>query len=435
MLSIEKFQAPHSSISLNQLISKIFLTPKYPFKLGAKVFLLLLDLFLYHDFSFTNFVKGIKFSMIEHFFNQPLSFLCCNFEEAADCVKAMSHDQLELCRQFQSFRRYVEHQAPKEQRALLLDDKHTKGVIQDLLEVIHEYHSNFYPVLLCLHQITNELPQSPLGKKLRELYAMTLEGNIVEQEGYKQAISLVRLFAREELICHLEACIRILDKEEGILEEVCSELVEYKQTIEGLAESAHLPAKTQAVNGKEESTEEQHPSNTATTGKVTLHSLQQKLMVDAKKKKELTQYEVVRQDVIEYLQKVFRKILIIPHSLTLHEVFYFDNVYEVRQHLHASPRAAIQTALTNPYVYLQNEACKIEADSVTGSLPDICIVYKLHLEYGRLINLYDWLQAFVTVVTGQLPHEEEEKQKKGKGGKGKEKTNKETDIDPELQYP
>lgn len=71
-------------------------------------------------------------------------------------------------------------------------------------------------------------------------------------------------------------------------------------------ESAHLPAKTQAVNGKEESTEEQHPSNTATTGKVTLHSLQQKLMVDAKKKKELTQYEVVRQDVIEYLQKVFR---------------------------------------------------------------------------------------------------------------------------------
>lgn len=47
-------------------------------------------------------------------------------------------------------------------------------------------------MLLCLHQITNELPQSPLGKKLRELYAMTLEGNIVEQEGYKQAISLVR---------------------------------------------------------------------------------------------------------------------------------------------------------------------------------------------------------------------------------------------------
>ncbi len=26
------------------------------------------------------------------------------------------------------------------------------------------------------------------------------------------------------------------------------------------------------------------------------------------------------------------------------------------------------------------------------------IVYKLHLECGKLINLYDWLQAFVAVV-------------------------------------
>ena len=30
-------------------------------------------------------------------------------------------------------------------------------------------------------------------------------------------------------------------------------------------------------------------------------------------------------------------------------------------------------------------------------MPDVCVVYKLHLECGQLINLYDWMQ--VTVVS------------------------------------
>jgi origin recognition complex subunit 3 len=36
------------------------------------------------------------------------------------------------------------------------------------------------------------------------------------------------------------------------------------------------------------------------------------------------------------------------------------------------------------------------------SLPDACIAYKLHLEYPRLINLYDWCQAFAAIVDEDL---------------------------------
>ena len=35
--------------------------------------------------------------------------------------------------------------------------------------------------------------------------------------------------------------------------------------------------------------------------------------------------------------------------------------------------------------------------TVQDTLPDICIAYKLHLECGRLINLYDWLQVWSTL--------------------------------------
>lgn len=41
----------------------------------------------------------------------------------------------------------------------------------------------------------------------------------------------------------------------------------------------------------------------------------------------------------------------------------------------------------------QNEKLKTEDGSVSNAAPDICIAYKLHLECGRLINLYDWLEV------------------------------------------
>lgn len=49
-------------------------------------------------------------------------------------------------------------------------------------------------------------------------------------------------------------------------------------------------------------------------------------------------------------------------------------------------------------------------------MPDISIIYKLHLEYGKMINLYDWLQAFLSIVD-PITDEDETKE-----------------VDPELQY-
>ena len=34
-----------------------------------------------------------------------------------------------------------------------------------------------------------------------------------------------------------------------------------------------------------------------------------------------------------------------------------------------------------------------ERTRLDANMPDVCIAYQLHLECGRLINLYDWLQV------------------------------------------
>ena len=46
---------------------------------------------------------------------------------------------------------------------------------------------------------------------------------------------------------------------------------------------------------------------------------------------------------------------------------------------------------------VQCQCCKGENGQVLSTMPDVCIVYKLHLECGQLINLYDWLQVSSSV--------------------------------------
>lgn len=53
-------------------------------------------------------------------------------------------------------------------------------------------------------------------------------------------------------------------------------------------------------------------------------------------------------------------------------------------------------------------------------MPDICVAYKLHLEGGKMINLYDWLQAFLSVVDPIEADDDEEEKRV---------------VQPQMQYP
>ena len=64
-----------------------------------------------------------------------------------------------------------------------------------------------------------------------------------------------------------------------------------------------------------------------------------------------------------------------------------------------------------------------EHSPVSPNMPDICIAYELHLECGRLINLFDWLCSFVAVVDPEAA----EKIAKKEGGRGSK-----VDLDPTV---
>ncbi|XP_037653349.1 origin recognition complex subunit 3 isoform X2 [Choloepus didactylus] len=350
LLCIELFQSLSCKEHLTTVLDKVLLTTQFPFKLSEKVLQVLTNIFLYHDFSIQNFIKGLQLSLLEHFYSQPLSVLCCNLPEAKRRISFLTDNQCENIRRLPSFRRYVEKQASEKQVALLTNEK----------------------IL-----------------KIRELYCTCLEKNIWDSEEYASALQLLRMLAKDELMTILQKCLKVFKFSSG------------KQLGSTAKRIEEFLAQFQCLD---EAKEEEDASGSQPKGlqKTDLYHLQKSLLEMKELRrtsKKQTKFEVLREKVVNFIDCLVREHLLLPETQPLHEVVYFSAAHTLREHLNAAPRIALHTALNNPYYYLKNEALKSEEGCIPNIAPDICIAYKLHLECSRLINLVDWSEAFATVVT------------------------------------
>ncbi|XP_051633895.1 origin recognition complex subunit 3 isoform X1 [Manacus candei] len=397
LLCIELFQSLSCKDHLSTIIDKLLLTAQFPFKLGEKVLQVLINIFLYHDFSVQNFIKGFQLCIVEHFYSQPLSVLCCQLVDLRERVHSLSHDQCENIRRLPSFRRYVEEQESGKQVALLTTDNFLKEETQKLLEDLHVYHENYVSVLRCLHVFTSSLPKYPLGKQIRELHCACLENQVWETEEYESSLQLARMLNKSDLVTMLQQCMEIL---------LSSSRKEFDKTVEKLKKFLTEFQNLEVAEAFQEQ-DVSISSQKELQKKTDLYHLQKTLLElkESRRSKKLTKFEMLRFEVVDYIDSLVRKYLVPADRRTLHEILYFNTAAVLRGHLNAAPRTALHTALNNPHWYLKNQALKCDGGSISNKAPDICIVYKLHLECGRLINLVDWLEAFSTVVmAGEEPN-------------------------------
>ncbi|XP_044148416.1 origin recognition complex subunit 3 isoform X2 [Bufo gargarizans] len=387
LLCIELFQSLSCTEHLATVVDKLLLSNQFPFKLSGRVLQVLITIFLYHDFSVHNFIKGLQLSVVEHFNAQPLSVLCCDLPDMKHRVKSLSHNQCENVRHLPSFMSFVESQTPEVQVKLLTDDNYLKEMTQKFLQSLQMYHENYTPVLRCLHHFTCILPKYPLGKQIRELYCACLEKNIWYTEEYKSALNLLRMLAKDELVATLQKCLEVLNPYSG------------RQLDSALKKLKELLAQFQCLEGDnlENVDNEESSTQKGLQKKTDLYQLQKTLleMKETRRTKKHSRFESLRLEVVDFLDGLVRDYLTPPEEQPLYEVVYFSSATILRKHLNAVPRIALHTALNNPSTYLKS----LENDgTLSSAAPDICIAYKLHLECGRLINLYDWLEAFATVV-------------------------------------
>ncbi|CAN9502077.1 unnamed protein product [Ophioblennius macclurei] len=405
LLCIQLFQSLCCTQHLATVIDQLILTPCFPFKLTGKVMQVLISIFLYHDFSVRNFIKGLQISLLEHFYSQPLSMLCCRKSETLIHLRQLGQREVEKIRQLPSFQRYVEKQSSQDQVKLMTDEAFLKEECHKLIKNLHKYHKSYYPTLRCLHTLTSSLPRYPLGKQIRELHLICLEKNVWENEDYQSAMKLLKMLAKDELLTSLQECVHILQSAKSKkmkkaalqLEELLSR---FKQldvaTISGIQDCISPPIKDLQK-------------------KTDLFQLQKTLLQlnETRRSKKLSPFEKLRTEAVEFVDSLVRTHLAPPEAQPLHEVYYYSSSATVRRHLNATPRTSIQAALSCPYVYLQNKHLRTEEGSVSHAAPDLCIAYKLHLECGRLINLYDWMEAFSTVASAA---EQQDSDSDGCGG-------------------
>ncbi|GIY04045.1 origin recognition complex subunit 3 [Caerostris darwini] len=383
-LSLETFYSVSAAEYLTQIIDEVIISPELPFKFGPKMFRLIVDSVLYHDFSLSNLTYMLKFSILEHFYDKNLiSSLCCHENEIQEKVNQLNLHDLQILKKLPSLKMYMDNNPSFV--SCMNDTSIFKESIIGFMQKIFSDQRLTLLLLKLLHCFVKDLPGYPLGKQLRELYSMSLEKEIYLQEDYNQAVMLLKLQSQQSLVSKLGACLDIL-KESTINVTLTSNI---KKLLEDSIEKLSKLTTEDFDKNMEERLLQQNEKITSR------FQLQEKIQQSIKMKR--SNFESVRHNIIDNLLDIFKNISP-PSQSPLYEIFYFDDATSVKKHLMAVPRVSSCYTLSNPHHYLQCKCCKVNlSDEMQSTMPDISILYKLHLESGKLINLYDWLENFKTI--------------------------------------
>ncbi|KAM7308761.1 origin recognition complex subunit 3 [Ixodes scapularis] len=397
-LAIETFTSIPVTEYLSQVFEKVLLDPSMPFKLGPRAFQLIVDVVLFHDFSLTNLLQMLKMCIFEHYYSNSASILCCRQEQLVSVVPALSRDEIQTVTTLPSYQRYL----PENKMSPEKTSKKIFSLIQDL----HNHHRSSLVLLQALSEFSKKLPGSPLGNHFRELYISYLESPLSETEGFAKLGKLIRVMSIDELQKRLGSALVPFDTvgkqlfETG-LQEFRDGLASYKKRLDDISGQKIEDAEIDEI-------QEASPLD---WGDLRSRSQFREKLKDLTKTKKVSPFELLREEFAGYFREVFSQ-LCPPSRLPLHEVLYYDDAPSLKQYFVPSPRSVLHSALAKPYTYLKCECCQsIGVAEMSPSLPDLSLSYKLHLESGKLINLYDMMQAFrgVKMTTGQkkLSAEEE----------------------------
>ena len=336
--------------------------------------------------------------MLEHFSSGNPFALCDDPELALKRADTLTDEVIDMLRRFMSMRRYVETRSdPQDIINLLCDeDFFLERMKTDLLPGVFKFIDTFYVALRSLHVLISDLPKSSYGRLLREVYCAATEGIDFESEDFQNCLNFLQFSTKTELLSKVQQIVRHIEEYQNNsssasneLEEVLNGLIMFSKEIE--------EASTQVVDstGKE-------PISSPNLKVGSRQELKERLMEMKKQQQsQRSPYQNVVVNLMDFLRDEFFVKFLVPlkDGPPLLELFLFSDSQTLRKHVVGAPRAAVHQALMNPQHYLQCECCELDsATQLTPSQPDLSIVYKLHLECGKMINLYDWLQAFKSIV-------------------------------------
>ncbi|EMR10609.1 hypothetical protein PNEG_01312 [Pneumocystis murina B123] len=380
-LNIKYFNTKHSNYSPDIAIEKILVSSKHPkLRLGPHLYYTLFDMYQKHSFNIASFLSAIKFATMSHFFSNPISIVNhCNSAHS----ELISHDHLECLRSLPSIKRYIEDLLDKgdiySAESLLNDDYYFRNIINTLIHDIEEHNKKLDAFIFFLNIIQGKYASSVRKKSLSWIYGKLLENDI--QRNLDTILNPIKIMNSISILQFIQEALALKD-----IHDQFPDLEDFYRRISDIVE---LSEDKNLI----------HISNNETNSCSKTEEISNKAYSELNDKVIGSEFYNIRNSLYEYLQEIFRKYFISPMTYPLHELYYFNYSRAYLDAFHPRIRAAIDTALSLPSHYL---SCNYEAgdkeneNSLTiSSLPKICISYRLFLESGFLINVSDWLTAFI----------------------------------------
>ncbi|OON14015.1 hypothetical protein X801_10198, partial [Opisthorchis viverrini] len=403
----------------------------------------------------TSFI--LKFCMLEHYLNSPNPELLLPIERARAYLTTLPPTELAnmLTLHYPSVTSLVTDPSISPPVSPTGRVKTKPTVVDRLVTQLASHWKVQYlvsPVLSWFQFICSSLSAQPLGKSTLALYRTWLKNGLTQSEEFKLTLNLLSGLTKDNLLQAIDRAAgwlesHLQDEKVGrfcnlwspsIVQECCSELRELERTTRDWYQS--LDAASTKINtgsgitGLETDPEGSpvgvSPAAQALNGKqkISRWGLRQHLQQIAASSparysspcsRPQTPWEQERSAFLTWLRCELSRLIPCPSNLPLHEVFYgpigqrtTDSSphqmisLSVRRRLNPPYQKCVHQALRDPGTYLQISQFQLDSpDSLSPALPDLCILYKLHLESTKMINLYDWLMAFATVLGEEVDRE------------------------------
>ncbi|KAH8873115.1 Origin recognition complex subunit 3 [Schistosoma japonicum] len=447
-LTIRRFAVPPPSAFLDVVLNEILkfpgLHPTY------SVLNYLIDgLFLCLDYSVKNFLQRLKFCMLEHYLKTPHPELLQSLELARKYLISLNPSDLAriVSLDYPSLGNHVLDNVttsalatisppevinisspPGTHRITHRSSSSSSRLIDKIIEYLENHLKLQYlipPVLNWLLIIMTPLSVRPLGKNIGDLYRLWLKNGLVNAEEFNMTINLLNGVSKEHLLTAVQNAYEFLHQESSSLSR--------SKDFTSLWSSSVVTEGRICLNDLADATLSWHTKlSVACQGGcvyITVKHLQEYATSSPNRSMSAistsihnTQWEITRKEFLRWIQIKLSEIIPPFNQLPLHEVFYGPSSIEsgnnyslssshedssihsqlalsIRRRLNPPLQRCLHQALVNPGVYLQITDLKLSnSSSISSKLFDLCILYKLLLETSKIVNLYDWLMAFATIL-------------------------------------
>ncbi|CAG8593488.1 4578_t:CDS:10, partial [Dentiscutata erythropus] len=391
----------------DDLVSQCLVEDAQCMKVGENTYEFLLDMFIGRKFSLSLFVSSLKYALMHYFYTNPLSILTTIEPEAIHSrLDLLNENHVEMIRMQISFREYVEsklHQ-PAKARQLLCDDYYVKSLLPTFSQNMATYHQRF-AIALELVIFLQEFLQECLNydvKKLKSRYEL-----------YSIALKKPGLGENEYIQILLDDLIKIDPKQIGellqifvsLLKNVFDHVDNIKQEYEDFYQFL--------IRSKEIENDLTRPSASTRSAATKMKNKESTILQKIEKIGD--DYKQLVIDVINYLSIFFDENLRHYSTNTLFEIFYYQEDISILECAFVPKiRSAIHAALGLSTEYINCNCCMVDSDDesnekddddwdsreqILSTHNDTSILYKLHLQCGKLINVRDWLDSFENVIS------------------------------------